>query len=322
MIDFNDILRQPWLKYSDQFTYQVNCLRPPLADDGIWDLNLPKILGDPNKIFVIHCQDFLNLSANGCRELQMIENHFGDLAHRVVVITWEIDMQERYQGPVHLSYFPTHTYNIIVNMRNCLEMWQPRLLGSRNTRYQCLNGIPRKHRERTVALLDQLAIPGHVSLGPGRTLPMWPYYPNYFGCENEDNYIKLLYVYGDSDINIVTETHYDERPGIITEKSLFALMSLQVPMFIGYRGMIDHVRGLGFDVFDDIVDTSYDWLPNDVRINEAIRRNQHLLQHGIDRSILHPRLQANQDLVLRWPEKMIKDYQQRCAEIQDCLSKV
>jgi hypothetical protein len=134
--------------------------------------------------------------------------------------------------------------------------------------------------------------------------------------------IKLLYVYGDADINVVTETVYEERPGIITEKTLFALMSLQVPLLIGYTGMVQHVKNLGFDVFDDIVDTSYDWLPNEIRAPEAIRRNESLLRQGINRHELLQRLQANQDRVLAWPEKMITDYQQRCAEIRDYLSKV
>jgi hypothetical protein len=114
---------------------------------------------------------------------------------------------------------------------------------------------------------------------------------------------------------------YEYRPGIISEKTLFALMSLQVPLIIGYPGIVAHVRGLGFDTFDDVIDTSYDWLPDDVRIEEAIRRNAGVLTHGTDRPALAERLQRNQDLVLAWPEKMIRDYQQRCAEIQGLLTK-
>lgn len=321
MIDYNDVLRKPWLGWGSRLHYQTNCLRPPPEGNGIWDLALPPANLETGHVAVVHCQDFLNYDHTGVRELVLMDQHFGDRAGQVVAVTWEIDMRERYPGSMHLAYFPSHTYNIIINMRQCIDLWQPRLWAHRSRRFQCLNGIPRPHRTQVVQLLDQLAVPCYVSLGPDRQLPTWPYYPNYFNCENEHNYLKLLYVYGDCDINVVTETVYDERPGIITEKTLFALMSLQVPLLIGYTGMVSHVRDLGFDVFDDVIDTSYDSLPNSQRLAEAIRRNETVLRTGIDRSALQRRLQHNQDLVLSWPERMIKDYQRRCVEIQDLLSK-
>lgn len=321
MIDYTEALKSPWQYLAKDFYFQNNCLRIPPEDNGIWELSYPNVTWNDSVVVMMHCQDFINIDRRGVRELQMMEQHFQDRAGQVVAVTWEIDLQERYHGPIKLAYFPTHTYNIIVNMRQITHKFLDQLNQNRNTRYQCLNGIPRPHRVRVVNELDQISVSGHVSLAQERQLHMWPYYPTYFNCENEHNYLRLLPIYGDSDINVVTETVYEERPGIITEKTLFALMSLQVPLLIGYAGMIDHVKSLGFDMFEDVVDTGYDWLPNDVRAEQAIQRNRDLLINGIDRDALLPRLQANQDLVWQWAEKMIKDYQHRCAEIQDLLAK-
>jgi hypothetical protein len=320
MIDYVQALKQPWLHLGQDFVFQNNCLQSPPEGNGIWNLALPSPQWNHNTVVLMHCQDFINFDHTGVRELIMMEAHFQDRSRQVVIVTWEIDLQERYQGPIHLAYFPTHTYNIIVNLRQITERWKPKLENIRSRRYQCLNGVPRPHRIKAVGELDLIMESDYVSLAQARELPIWPYHPTYFNCENEHNYLRLLPVYGDADINVVTETIYEERPGIITEKTLFALMSLQVPIFIGYAGMIDHIRSLGFDVFEDIVDISYDWLPNDIRVEEAIRRNRDLLLSGFNRESLLPRLQRNQDLVLQWPEKMIKDYQARCLEIQGVLA--
>jgi len=320
MIDYVDILKKPWRHIGTNFTYQNNCLRIPPADNGIWDLAFPQPYWNDQSLVVMHCQDFVNVDERGVRELQLMEQHFRQRSSQVVVVTMMIDLQERYPGPLHLAYFPSHTFNIIVNMRPIVERWQSQLHGTRTTKFQCLNGIPKPHRVRAIAALDQLPVKGHTSLGRDRELPIWPYYPTYMGCENEHNYLRLLPIYGDSDINVVTESLYEERPGVISEKTLFALMSLQVPILIGYAGMVSHVKSLGFDVFDDIVDTRYDWLPNDIRVEQAIQLNKTLLMQGFDRNQLAARLQKNLDLVLAWPEKMIKDYEDRCLEIQDSLT--
>ena len=319
-IDWADILRGPWRDLGTVFSYQMNCLQIPAEDNGIWDLAWPQVNWQDDTVVLMHCQDFLNYNDRGCRELSMIEDYFGSKSHRVVVVVWEIDMHERYQGPLNLVYFPWHTFNIIRNLKRIQHLWQPKLLGARTTRWQCLNGVPRPHRVDTVALLDAIG-GGYMSLSSERPLHIFPYHPNYFGVENEDNYLNLLSIYGDADINIVTETQYEERPGIITEKSLFALTSLQVPLFIGYQGMIDHVKSLGFDVFEDIVDISYDWLPNDQRLSAAIDLNRDLLLHGIDRLKLQQRLKNNQSWALSWPRRMVRNYYQKCREIRGYLTR-
>ena len=53
------------------------------------------------------------------------------------------------------------------------------------------------------------------------------------------------------------------------------------PIFLFGCGGVAHLRDIGFDVFDDIVDHSYDSIENPFdRIITAIDSNKHLLTNG------------------------------------------
>jgi hypothetical protein len=69
-----------------------------------------------------------------------------------------------------------------------------------------------------------------------------------------------LDVYKDSLFHIVAETLV-ESP-YISEKTYKIINAGQIPIMCGPKGAIQHLRNLGFDVFDDIVDHSYDNIDN------------------------------------------------------------
>jgi hypothetical protein len=48
---------------------------------------------------------------------------------------------------------------------------------------------------------------------------------------------------------------------VFTEKTLYALLALNFPIWIGGWGHADQFRQMGFDVFDDIVNHSYQYKP-------------------------------------------------------------
>jgi hypothetical protein len=76
-------------------------------------------------------------------------------------------------------------------------------------------------------------------------------------------------------INLITETFYFNDLNMysemfITEKTWKSFTAKQIPIIIGPRGLIDKLRNFGFDVFDDIVDNSYDIEPDSTRLFSAI----------------------------------------------------
>jgi hypothetical protein len=166
---------------------------------------------------------------------------------------------------------------------------------------------------------------GWMSLGMDVPLPKHPYdgYPgteNHPGTENDDNFIMLDYVYGSTAVNIVTETQFYQLTGIVTEKTFHALMAEQIPIIIGYKGIVEHCRQMGFDMFDDLVDHSYDTVPGPERIHAAIELNRDLIQGKIDLAPYKQRLQRNREYVL-WGliDKMQADFVADARKLADKL---
>jgi hypothetical protein len=65
-----------------------------------------------------------------------------------------------------------------------------------------------------------------------------------------------LDVYKKSLFHIVAETSIDQT--LLSEKTFKVFLSGQIPIMCGPQNAIKHLRDLGFDVFDDIIDHSYD----------------------------------------------------------------
>ena len=308
-----------------QVVYQPSCLTRPYTN-LYWNIKYPDVKWNDNTVVVLHCQDFLSIHGNRCPELENITQYYGDRSRQVIVVHWNYDLGRVYSGPVNLIYFPTHTYEILCNLRSeNFQDWRKRsLLDHRNYVWQCLNGIPRAHRRCTHQWLKSFGN-GITCLGKIDPLPRDAYADTYVWqgdpLINENNLVRLSWIYDHTWINIVTETQYTESPGIISEKTIFALISGQIPIIIGYQGIVEDCRRLGFDMFDDIVDHSYDNMEDGYRWRRALELNQHLLESTSDLSHLLPRLQAQKDWCLdQWPEMMISNYRRRCVEIQDCLT--
>jgi len=324
---YNNIFCNFWYQHRVDLVYQPCCLQRPYSSHS-WPIKYPEISWRKNTVVVMHCQDFVSINQQGCPELQDIERHFGPRANQVIVVHWNYDLGRVYSGPLNLIYFPTHSYEILLNLNSeKYPDWQKHYHGPRQRVWQCLNGVPRPHRR----LVHEWLKPrpnGIVSLSNIDPLPQDAYHTHYTwrdihnGEDNEINFMNLTWLYSTTQINVVTETQYEQCPGIISEKTLLALLAGQIPIVIGYRGIVEDCRRLGFDMFDDIVDNSYDDLPDIERWQAALERNQHLLEQGIDYWSLKPRFDRQREFLLnQWPQIMIDHYHQRCAEIADSITK-
>lgn len=321
---YNNIVVTWWRQRGWQAVYDPSCLQQPYHETH-WDIRYPAVAWNDRTVVIMHCQDFLTIDDQGCSELRHIEKHFGEHAHRVVVLHWNYDLGSVYHGPVNLVHFPTHSYQLLQNLANPpYQNWRQALQGPRTLRWQCLNGIPRPHRR---------LVHGWLRDKPGGIVSLESFDPLYrdayddvydwnLGYDlNEQNFQTLSWLYSSAEINIVTETRYDLSPGIISEKTLFALLAQQVPIVIGYKGIVDHCRKLGFDMFDDIVDTSYDTCDNSDRWLRALELNQDLLLGSRNLPDLTERLLHQREWVSRiWPQIMIQNYHDRCAEILENLT--
>jgi hypothetical protein len=89
---------------------------------------------------------------------------------------------------------------------------------------------------------------------------------------------NLLPKYNNSLIELVSETSYNEHSFNITEKTLHFIYGSNFPIMISSPGTVDFLRNMGIDMFDDVVDHSYDLvLDPALRINSAIDLNLAIL---------------------------------------------
>ena len=78
------------------------------------------------------------------------------------------------------------------------------------------------------------------------------------GSLQGNNYVTSLNNFR-GDVNIVTESCYLEDEIHITEKSMKPFYFYQFPLFLASYGHVKHLKErFGFDVFDDILNHSYD----------------------------------------------------------------
>ena len=302
-IHYNILFKNTFQELGYNVVYQPSCLINNY-DQQCWPIQYPDVNWTDHTLVVMHCQDFVSIRNGACPELESIEQHFGARANQVVVIVWNIGLERVYNGPCTLIHFPTHSYELLLNLCQQKTQWINNFNKIRTKQYQCLNGIPRRHRIQVVDHLQKhYNIMGKfISLGDRITLPEYDY-STYLGCDNETNWHRLQYVYSNTLINIVTETQYTESPGIISEKTLFAFLAQQVPIVIGYQGIVDDCESLGFDMFRDIVDTSYDNLPDTDRWRNAIDLNRNLIMGNLNFDV-DKRLQKNLQTVCELPIKL------------------
>jgi hypothetical protein len=103
-------------------------------------------------------------------------------------------------------------------------------------------------------------------------------------------------------VNIVAETSAQNegnawRGWFITEKTFKAFGMLQLPVWWAVPGLVDQVRRMGFDVFDDIVDHSYDNIVDQSQRLDAVIEQLHKLSR-LDLGSL--RLQQQSRLLANW----------------------
>lgn len=80
-------------------------------------------------------------------------------------------------------------------------------------------------------------------------------------------------------VSLISESKAFEKTSTITEKSLYAIQALTLPLWVGCYKNATTWRSMGFDVFDDYIDHSYEDKPTLIeRCFYAFESNLRLLQ--------------------------------------------
>ena len=85
------------------------------------------------------------------------------------------------------------------------------------------------------------------------------------------------------------------------------MMQRQIPIWFGVPGLVEHVRSLGFDTFDDILDHHYDAIPDEAKRHQSVfdlisqlNDQYSLADCQALRQQLRPRLEANFEQLLEY----------------------
>ena len=89
----------------------------------------------------------------------------------------------------------------------------------------------------------------------------------------------LVPVYENVGVELITGTSFFEKTPVLSEKEIQSICGKNFPIYINGVGMAREMKNFfGIDIFEDIVDHSYDEIENHFeRLAAAIDRNQHLL---------------------------------------------
>jgi hypothetical protein len=293
-MDYSVFFNQTLTKLGFDLQAVYNCYDMGYDYESGWPLKLPEFDPTPNSLLLLHFQDFFTNKDSRVVELDRVAEHYGQHANQVLVTYWNHGLQ--YNGPVNTIEFSNHNYDLALALHKRWDEWKHVTEMPKTKAWQCLNGRMCPHRRRAVDVLQTWSN-GVLSYGNEIALPEWAY-STYRGTENDDNFIRLADVYGSCAVNIVTETEYNTAPGIVSEKTLMAIAAQQIPIIIGHAGVVQHCKELGFDMFDDLVDISYDVLPNESRLEQALLRNRDLIQGKIDLAPYQERLRRNRKYLL------------------------
>jgi hypothetical protein len=192
--------------------------------------------------------------------------------------------------------------------------------------YLSLNRHSRPHRIMLVAKLRDLKLTEHGLVSCMFKDQISNFEPNIhddyeiynnFSNDNVNNFRnKLVNYYKETFVEIIAETSYIEPVFNLTEKTLNSIYGKSFPIVLSSAGTVEFLRTMGMDVFDDIVDHSYDKITDpSARMHRAITDNKELLTNNVKTKILHQRNLARFDKNVDFAKnQMYNFYRDRATE--------
>jgi hypothetical protein len=244
--------------------------------------------------------------------VEYLENLFKYYGDKKFILFTSVENLESYIRNENVIIIPWG--GDIVNHQMTYRLLEPILdknLDSKTT-FLSLNRNPRTHRAMLVSLLYKLGLQHHgliscmfkeqfdnlfeftqwqtskqaefeegFSIFKQSQLDINDDYNIYTVGENDNVHNfknKLTPYYQNTFVEIITETSYTESCYNLTEKTLNSIYGCCFPILLCSKGSVDFLRTMGMDVFDDIVDHSYDTIedPTD-RLYRAVTDNLELL---------------------------------------------
>ncbi len=241
-----------------------------------------------DKPTVIYVRDHHYNEQDQCFHLQRLLN--GSTEH-TVIFDHVVQHNEFLTDPV---YFPA------LMAREVNEFKKENLTANWTKKFRAFNFMINKlrpHRLCLLNLVDEFKLQNYSHSLCWKTSPV-PSIPttNYYfddqlvlehsallmhRCNSEyyREFLQML-VFEPSVVSLVTEPAYYEKETIITEKTVMSIWGGTIPIWVGGWKIPMYMKQLGFDIFEDLVDHSYQGLEDPYqRCRSAIEQNLEFLKN-------------------------------------------
>lgn len=209
----------------------------------------------------------------------------------------------KYNHMIHINY-TNHGTRALVGLK-----WNDT---KKEKLFTCLNYNPHPHR---VIMVDSLSKNGLLNSGYVSLVCVDGKFSNITHTDSDGNQyhtrIKNSKIIIDIDndyeerfslqpfnrnayIDVVTETDHGIMR-FMTEKSMKPFYNLQLPIIFGYTGIVDDLRKFGFDMFDDIIDHSYDKLK--VSDTVTVKSNPSLITYSYNHIAFEKAKMISEELI-------------------------
>lgn len=257
----------------------------------------------PCEIFL---QDDLTYRDGKIVELEKYKKYYGDDIADVTFYVWHKTIGEIYPE-LNFVYYPLFHWKHIIDAEknNIPEKFQ--FVNDKPIPFLSLNRNIRKHRDYIVPkLLNRGGIVSYKSKGIEiNEIDDWSmeeYYSHRSDTiiVNTANLLHLKPVYEKCQFSVVTETRFSLPFDFITEKTTQCFLALHPALYVSNKHHVKMLRDMGFDVFDDIFNHSYDNIGDEYRIDCLLMTNKDVLNNGISNyNTLEERLVKNRNHYLR-----------------------
>lgn len=187
--------------------------------------------------------------------------------HRIILLTYLKSLKllenDITNWSLVVNYMEHQKNNKIYSTINSLEKIDKKYIDVTN------NGLVKSYKEMiNTKKLDYYE--QNVTWADSKKIDYFEQDINWF--DNIDNYVQLdhltLETYENSYINIITETHFESTKNSIhiTEKSFKPFYYFQIPIFVAPYNHVKMIKKeYDFDLFDDLINHSYDDEPDNVK---------------------------------------------------------
>ena len=297
-------------RYYDEYFFNLANKCSSYNINIIYDPARPKWIKHLSGSCLVFTQDYYSDGLGYTRltndHIRKIQNH--DRPVYIVTTVYNASMDQKIKnlqwlhcGPEML--FQQQQYPALLNAR--IKYWK----GEHSI---CLGLLPRPHRLATACLLLGNNINAQsvkVNAAPHNNHSFNDYWPctvefsdilekgwkrlltqdlgkpaeryNVSANNNTMNFnINLRNIYENTCVEIVMETTFFNSGVFVSEKYLNSIYGYNFPIIIGNCGTVDYLRRNGFDMFDDIIDHSYDSITDPLqRIYTAISKNIEIIKN-------------------------------------------